>query len=98
MYTTERDPFEAYIQLSNAINNYKESLDIINGCKVAIWTFSSQLLSIGSLLVAYENPEFVGIMNVNSGGYEILEEDNFKKMKDKSELFVTWLTGYPYEH
>lgn len=97
MYTTERDPFQAYIQLSNAINNYKESLDIINGCKIAISTFSSKLLSLGSLLVAYENQDFVGIMNVNSGGYKILNEDKVKNMKNQSELFVTWLTGSPYK-
>ncbi|NAS30388.1 hypothetical protein GTQ40_05350 [Flavobacteriaceae bacterium R38] len=97
MYITERDPFQAYIELSKAINNYKESLDIINGCKIAISTFSSKLLSIGSLLVAYENQDFVGIMNVNSGGYNILDQDKIKKMKKNSELFVTWLTGNPYQ-
>lgn len=96
MYTTERDPFQAYVQLSKAIQNYKESLEIINGCKIAISNFSSKLLSIGSLLVAYENQDFVGIMNVNSGGYKILDEEKIKKIKDKSEIFVTWLTGYPY--
>lgn len=97
MYTTERDPFQAYVQLSNAINNYQESLDIINGCKVALSTFSSKLLSIGTLLVAYENSDFVGILNINSGGYEITNEDEMKKMKNDSELFVTWLTGSPYK-
>ena len=97
MYTSERDPFQAYIDLSSAIINYRQSLNIINGCKIAVSTFSSKLLSIGSLLVAYENRSFVGIMNVNSGGYEILDEDRFKELKNQSELFVTWLTGNPYK-
>lgn len=97
MYVTERDPFQAYIELSTAIRNYKTSLDIIGGCKIAISTFSSKLLSIGSLLVAYENQGFVGIMNVNSGGYEINEEKNIHKSNLDSELFVTWLTGNPYK-
>lgn len=97
MYTTERNPFEAYIELSKAINNYKESLNILNGCKAAISTFSSKLLSIGTLLVAYENQDFVGILNVNSGGYNITDEKEFIKLKDESELFVTWLTGNPYK-
>lgn len=96
MYITERDPFQAYIQLSKAINNYKNSLSIINGCKITISTFSSKLLSIGSLLVAYENQDFVGIMNVNSGGYHILDQNKIKNLKNQSELFVTWLTGIPY--
>lgn len=97
MYTTERNPFEAYIELSKAINNYKESLDILNGCKAAISTFSSKLLSIGALMVAYENQDFVGILNVNSGGYNITDEKEFVNLKDESELFVTWLTGNPYK-
>lgn len=96
MYTTERDPFQTYVQLSNAITNYQESLKIINGCKVALSTFSSKLLSIGTLLIAYENSDFVGILNINSGGYEITNEAEMKKMKNESELFVTWLTGSPY--
>jgi|TARA_R110000851_G_scaffold310283_2_gene470034 hypothetical protein len=96
MYISERDPFQAYIQLSKAINNYKKSLNIINGCKITISTFSSKLLSIGSLLVAYENQDFVGIMNINSGGYKILNQDKIESLKNQSELFVTWLTGIPY--
>lgn len=98
MYTTERDPFQTYIQLSDAINNYRESLKVLNGCKIALSTFSSKLISIGTLLVAYENPEFVGILNVNSGGYHILDESKIKKLKQGSELFVTWITGIPYHH
>ncbi|MCK8481843.1 hypothetical protein [Psychroserpens algicola] len=97
MYTTERNPFEAYIELSKAIKNYRESLDILNGCKAAISTFSSKLLSIGTLLAAYENQDFVGILNVNSGGYNITDEKEFLKLKNESELFVTWLTGNPYK-
>lgn len=97
MYTTERDPFQTYVQLSDAIANYRESLKVLNGCKFALSTFSSKLLSIGTLLVAYENPDFVGILNVNSGGYHILDESKIKNLKQESELFVTWLTGSPYQ-
>lgn len=96
MYTTERDPFQTYIQLSDAIANYRESLKVLNGCKFALSTFSSKLISIGTLLVAYENPEFVGILNVNSGGYHLKDESQIKNLKQESELFVTWLTGSPY--
>lgn len=98
MYTMERDPFQTYVQISNAIMNYQESLDVIKGCKVALSTFSSKLLSIGTLLVAYEHQEFVGILNVNSGGYTIIDEAKMKTLKNESELFVTWLTGSPYNH
>ena len=97
MYTTERDPFQTYIQLSDAIANYRGSLKVLNGCKIAVSTFSSKLISIGTLLVAYEKPEFVGILNVSAGGYHILDESEIKNLKQESELFVTWLTGSPYQ-
>ena len=96
MYISERNPFEAYIQLNNAIRNYKKSLEIINGCKAAISNFSSKLLSIGTLLAAYENREYIGVLNVDSQGYDYVDKNEVKKMKPESELFVTWLTGEPY--
>lgn len=96
MYISERNPFEAYIQLSDAIKNYKKSLAIINGCKAAISNFSSKLLSIGTLLAAYENREDIGVLNVDSQGYDYVDKNEVKKLKLESELFVTWLTGEPY--
>lgn len=96
MYISERNPFEAYIQLSNAIKNYEKSLAIIGGCKAALSNFSSKLLSIGTLLAAYENRDTVGVLNVDSQGYDYIDKNEVKKMKSGSELFVTWLTGEPY--
>ena len=96
MYISERNPFEAYIQLRNAIKNYEKSLEIIKGCKVALSNFSSKLLSIGTLLAAYENRDNVGVLNVDSQGYDYVDKNEVKKLKSESELFVTWLTGEPY--
>lgn len=96
MYISERNPFEAYIQLSNAIKNYKKSLSIINGCKAVLSNFSSKLLSIGTLLAAYEDRDSVGVLNVDSQGYDYIDKNEVKKVKSESELFVTWLTGEPY--
>ncbi|MDD2986137.1 hypothetical protein [Flavobacterium sp.] len=96
MYISERNPFEAYIQLSNAIKNYKKSLEIIKGCKAALSNFSSKLLSIGTLLAAYENRDDIGVLNVDSQGYDYVDKNEVKKIKLESELFVTWLTGEPY--
>ncbi|WP_330442634.1 hypothetical protein [Flavobacterium sp. C4GT6] len=96
MYVSERNPFETYIQLSNAVKNYQKSLEIINGCKAALSSFSSKLLSIGTLLTAYENREEIGVLNVDSQGYNIFDKNSLRNMKSESELFVTWLTGEPY--
>lgn len=96
MYVSEQNPFEAYIKLSDAVNNYQDSLKVINGCKAALSTFSSKLLSIGTLLTAYEDRNNIGILNVDSQGYIIDDKNEVRNMKNDSELFVTWLTGEPY--
>lgn len=99
MYVPEQNPFEAYIRLNNAIRNYNKSLTTLTGCKAVISTFSSKLLSIGTLLSAYElkGEIGVGVLNVDSGGYEIDNVDDIKKLKNESKLFLSWLTGDPYK-
>ena len=99
MYVPERNPFEAYIRLTKAILNYHKSLHILGGCKAVISTFSSKLLSIGTLLTAYEllGKIGVGVLNVDSQGYEIEDYEEMKKLKDSSELFcnlANWRTLY----
>lgn len=99
MYVPEQNPFEAYIRLTNAIRNYNISLQALDGCKAVISTFSSKLLSIGSLLTAYEliDEIGVGVLNVDSQGYDIDSFDDLRSMKENSELFVIWLIGDAYE-
>jgi hypothetical protein len=99
MYVPEQNPFEAYKILYNTIENYNISLKTLNGCKAVLSTFSSKLLSIGTLLAAYELKEKdigVGVLNVDSHGYKINPSADLKRLKLESKLFVTWLTGKPY--
>ncbi|HMT54098.1 MAG TPA: hypothetical protein PKD16_14930 [Saprospiraceae bacterium] len=102
LYVPEQNPFEVYRNLSYAIINYNKTLSILNGCKAAISTFSSKLLSIGAIITAYEmnnrktDKIGVGILNVDSKGYKIEDEQKILKIKIESELFLTWLTGDPY--
>ena len=100
MYVPEQNPFEAYRILSTAIQNYYKSLKPIGECKTVLSTFSSKLLSIGTLLVAYELKSKdigVGVLNVDSLGYKIDPDIDLQKMRADSKLFVIWLTGEPYE-
>ena len=99
MYVPEQNPFDAYVRLTKAIRNFYNSLSSLNGCKVVVSTFSSKLLSIGTLLTAYELMEDigVGVLNVDSQGYEIDNFEELKKLREDSELFVIWLTGEPYD-
>lgn len=98
MYVPEQNPFEAYIKLTKAIKNYYGSLKVLNGCKAVISTFSSKLLSIGTLLTAYELKDKigVGVLNVDSQDYDIESFEDLKNLKAGSELFIIWLTGEPY--
>jgi hypothetical protein len=101
IYVPEQNPFEVYRTLSQTIRDYNETLAVVKGCDIVISTFSSKLLSIGALLCAYEfkekNTIKVGILNVDSSGYEI-EEGGFEdNIVNRSELFLIWLAGEPYK-
>ncbi|MFB2891714.1 hypothetical protein ACE1CI_02100 [Aerosakkonemataceae cyanobacterium BLCC-F50] len=96
IYASEQNPFEAYRQLYRTIFQYSTALEVLGGCNAFISPLSSKLLSIGSLLAAYEiKQDFpVGIIHVESRGYQMLspeEKDN------ESELFTLWLAGECYE-
>jgi hypothetical protein len=96
IYASEQNPFEAYRQLYRTIFQYSTALKVLGGCNAFISPLSSKLLSIGSLLAAYEiKQDFpVGIVHVESRGYQMLtveEKDN------DSELFSLWLAGECYE-
>jgi len=100
IYVPEQNPFEVYRTLSQTIRDYNETLAVVKGCDIVISTFSSKLLSIGALLCAYEfkavNDIKVGILNVDSSGYEIDPQGLDSNLLDRSELFLIWLAGEPY--
>ena len=103
MYVPEQNPFEAYKKIIKAADNYNKTLSELGGCKAVISSFSSKLLSIGAILAAYEYKNkkkklSIGILNVNSMDYEIENENELKNTVKKSELFVNWLTGIPYQN
>lgn len=102
MYVPEQNPFEAYKILVRTIRNYNNSLQILKGCRAALSTFSSKLLSIGTLMAAYQvnivdKQDIIGVMNVDARGYEIDNIEDWEEYNKGSELFLIWLTGNPYE-
>ncbi len=100
IYVPEQNPFEVYRTLSQTIRDYNETLAVVKGCDIVISTFSSKLLSIGALLCAYEfkaaSDIKVGILNVDSSGYEIDPAALDNNLVNRSELFLIWLAGEPY--
>lgn len=98
LYAPEQNPFEVYKKLARAIMRYNDALSILGGCKSVVSTFSSKLLSIGCLLVAYEfMKKDVGILNIDAQGYRISDKIDLNEVRDGSELFVTWIIGKPYQ-
>jgi hypothetical protein len=98
IYVPEQNPFEAYIRLNKAIKNYNQSLKTLGGCKAVVSNFSSKLLSVGSILTAYELKDEIGVglLNVPSEGYKIRDEEEMKSLTSESQTFLMWLTGDPY--
>lgn len=54
MYVHETHPFEAYRQLLKAMLRYKESLQILGGCRIVVTPLSSKLVTLGATLACYE--------------------------------------------
>ncbi|MFN7138127.1 MAG: hypothetical protein ACK4UN_02190 [Limisphaerales bacterium] len=91
IYGTEHNPFEVYRQISQAIWSYRESFVPLGGSKFVLSALSSKLLSIGTLLLAYDfkqNNVEIGIAHVDCHGYHIAPEGI-----SASELFGLWITG-----
>lgn len=97
IYASERNSFEAYRQIYQAITRYKDALQILGGSKVVVSAVSSKLLSIGALLAAYEAKKIgymVGISHVESFGYRMTNDIQYDPTS--VELFSLWLSGECY--
>ncbi|CAN5595073.1 hypothetical protein BH10BAC4_BH10BAC4_02350 [soil metagenome] len=101
LYASEQNPFEVYSKIMATFDRYETSFKILGGCRAVISSFSSKLISIGALLAAYEllyiRKKRVNILNVDSLGYTIDDVAEAKNLRAESEVFVTWLTGKPYQ-
>ncbi|MBS1668947.1 MAG: hypothetical protein JST58_16350 [Bacteroidetes bacterium] len=103
IYTDESNPFQTYRLLVNTIWRYKKSFDILKGCKIYLSTLSSKLLSIGTLLAAYETKQDgieVGILHVESRGHKLIDgllETEIKNISNHNYLVEIWLAGESYE-
>lgn len=95
LYASEYNPFEAYRQVFQTIDRYRDALVELDDCRVFVSPLSSKLLSVGALLACYDhkgqrNGRFhVGIPYVEAAAYGpsicVAESD--------CELSSMWLTG-----
>lgn len=96
VYAAERNPFEVYRQIKKVVQQFREALKPLGGCKVVVSAHSSKLLSVGALLAAYEvrlTSGDVGIAHVESQGYTMPET----LPETRPDLFSLWLAGECYE-
>jgi hypothetical protein len=95
IYASESNPFDVYRRLRSAVEHYKNTLETIDGCRIAFSALSSKLMSLGVLLAAYEtkimDPHLVGVAHVDSHGYRMSE------VIPESELFGLWIAGECYD-
>jgi len=101
VYVDESNPFQIYRLLSQTINRYNQSFELLNGCKIIISALSSKLLTLGAFLAVFEKKREninVGIMHVESLGTDLdplyfHDKIGFDK---HNKMFEIWLTGEPY--
>ena len=99
IYASERNPFEVYRQVRQTVLYYRAALLPLGGARAVISSVSSKLLSIGSLLAAYELKQArhdVGIAHIEAQGYRLENERVIMDLAPKSVLFGLWLLGECY--
>ena len=98
IYASERNPFEVYRQINKTIEYYRTALKPLGDARFAISPLSGKLMSMGALLVAYEegvsNKKTVGIAHVESSGYTM--QDNCNDLMSFCKPFSLWIFGDCY--
>ena len=102
IYASEDNPFEVYRQLYRATEECRNTLKPLGGgegagCHIVYSALSSKLMSLGTLLAAYDlktretNKIGVGIAHVGCNNYRLEE------CVPDTEVFGLWLTGRCYD-
>lgn len=101
VYADESNPFQVYRLLNQTIQRYRDSFELLTGCKIIVSALSSKLLTMGAFMAVYEKRREgcnIGIMHVESLGHDlnpIFEEKKIEIAKH-NKLFEIWLAGTPY--
>ena len=95
LHACEFNPFEAYKQIYNAIDRYRNSLSEFDECKVFISPLSSKLLSVGAVLACYNHREEknkqlkVGISHVETINYG----SPMQITNEGTKMYSMWIRG-----
>ena len=98
LYAPERDPFELYNRLEKLMQDYKDTLKLIDGqiC-FGFALLTSKLLALGVLLIGLKYENEVQVYNVNSSKYDIADKKKIFEANEHSEPFMMWINGEPYK-
>lgn len=94
---SENNPFEVYREIYSTVLHYNQALNLLGHCRIVLSSHSSKLLSIGTLLAAYElKSKGVGVAHVETHGYQIEGEIDVGSELGQTELSTLWLSGDCY--
>lgn len=97
IYASERNPFDVYRQIHDAVAHYDTVLKPLGTYKFVASPLSSKLMSIGALLAAYEltyeRGMKQGIALVGAAEYEFRPPGGARR----PDLFTVWVSGECYE-
>lgn len=100
IYASESNPFEVYRQVLHTATRYHEALQALGGCKLALSSVSSKLISLGTMLAAFDlkrNGFGTGLAHVGVQGYDLSAEVLEGTELDQSDLYALGLFGDFYE-
>ena len=98
IHAPEQNPFGVYREIVSAATHYIEAMKVLDGCKVVLSVLSSKLLSVGTLLAAYDLKQAghtVGVAHVQAEGYDMGNESTPSDLH--GDLFEIWIAGEPYD-
>lgn len=96
-YADERNPFELYRILDRMLTDYTVTLSpICEHVCLGIALLTSKLQSLGALLIGLEHPREISMYDPVSLDYSIIDKDRIIEENKKSEFFLLWIKGEPY--
>lgn len=101
LHVHESNPFEAYRQLLLAMRRYKDSMQLLGGCRLVVTPLGSKLITIGAALACFEMRPHgldakyaVAIPHAEPNRYEVALAE---LQATKPKIAALLLTGEAYE-
>jgi len=100
LYVSESNPFEVYRQLFSAMTRYRQSMEVMGGCRLVVTPLSSKLITLGAGLACFEmRPEGIEASYAVAIPYAeptryVVSSDHLRQ--SRPEISSLLLTGQAY--